>query len=275
MSTETITIRGVDAQLLDQQRLAFAEYLMQHGPTMPTKVYEHLNGILNMLDAWSDERRVDLPEQYSQWIPKDSKYPKGAVTVVGWEDHKRSIQFAVNGYCEVYKAAVDDFLERFRRVTTQERETEIAPALAYFNLDDTPMILGFTYGDRWNGWGLPFVEKESFRKWLQASDVMGDPEYAHFKFRGEDLVYHHDPCSIEEGEPLEQILEVKQLEFEGNAYDVYDVSQGWCWNQYDRATTDVNDMVDVDGSFPRVFIPKGLEEYHLGFLSLRRRTQYR
>lgn len=266
MSTETITIRGVDPKLLDQQRLAFAEYLTQHGPSIPTELYEHLDGILNMLDAWSDDRRVDLPEKHSKWLPKTGPYPSGAITVIGRTDNNQRIQYAINGYCEVYHVTVDAFLDRYRPVTAEELTTPIPPALAYFSFDEGPMILGFTYGDRWNGWGLPFVEQESFRKWLEASGDMFDPEYSYMKFDGDNLI-HHDPLAAEDGQPADQVMAPKQLEYEGRTYTVYDVANGWCWNQYDLASSESIDFSVDDDPFPQVFIPEGLEGHHLGFLA--------
>jgi len=268
MSTETITIRGVDPTLLNSQRLALAAHMMEQGSAMPTSLYEALDGILNMLDAWSDDRRVDLPEKHSHWFPKDegTVYPKGAITVIGWSDHNRFIHFARDGYCQVYKAEVDDFLARFRRVTDEERATPVPPELAYFCFDDGPMILGFTYGDRWNGWGLPYVEKESFRRWIEASGEMFDPEYSHFKFDGDTLI-NHDPMAAEDNQPVDQVVEPTELAFEGKNYVVYHVGNGWCWNQYDLATSAAVDFSVGDDPFPPVFIPDGLEEHHMGFLA--------
>jgi hypothetical protein len=264
MSTETITIRGVDPKLLDQQRLAFAEYLTQHGPSIPTELYEHLNGILNMLDAWSDERRVDLPEKNSQWLPKTGPYPSGAITVIGWVDNNQYIQYAINGYCQVYRVNVDAFLERYRPVTAEELANAIPPSIAYFSLDAGPMILGFTYGDRWNGWGRPFVEKESFRKWLEASGDAFDPEYSYMKFDGDNLIYH-DPMAAEDDQPVDQVIPLGQLEYEGRTYEVYNVANGWCWNQYDLASIEAVDFSMDDDPFHQIFVPEGLEEHHLAF----------
>lgn len=267
MSTETITIKGVDPTLLNSQRLALAAHLMEHGSAMPTSLYEALDGVLNMLDAWSDDRRVDLPAQHSHWFPKEGAvYPKGAITVIGWADNNRYIQFAKDGYCQVYRLAVDDFHERFRPVTDAERSQPIPPELAYFSFDEGPMILGFTYGDRWNGWGRPFVEKESFRKWIEASGDMFDPDYSHMKFAG-DILIHHDPLAAENDEPIDQVLTPVQLEYQGKTYTVYDVANGWCWNQYDLATSEDVDFSVDDDPFPQVFIPAGLEEQHTAFLA--------
>ena len=66
MTTETITLARVDAELLDKQRLKLAEYMCGVWPdeakimgVMDDETHEALEGILNMLDAWSDERHKE------------------------------------------------------------------------------------------------------------------------------------------------------------------------------------------------------------------------
>ncbi|RKX63745.1 MAG: hypothetical protein DRP42_07275 [Tenericutes bacterium] len=59
---ETITIKGVDVQLLDKQRQILGEALVNQGACQRSQgqlfgyELEALEGIINMLDAWSDNR---------------------------------------------------------------------------------------------------------------------------------------------------------------------------------------------------------------------------
>jgi len=267
MSNETITIENVDAELLDRQRLSLAEYLRVHEKSISPEHRDDLTGILNMLDAWHDTIWSGLPVVNSKWIPKEeAAYPKNVITVIGRARDNQSILFSFDGYCQVRLVAREEFLDRFRSVTDAERAQNIPPALAYFSLDEGPMILGFTYGNRWNGWGLPFVEQESFREWLEASGDTSDPEYSYMKFDGDNLI-HHDPLAAEDGQPVDQVMAPRQLEYEGRTYTVYDVANGWCWNQYDLAGSESIDFSVDDDPFPQVFIPEGLEGHHLGFLA--------
>ena len=57
---QTITIKGVDVKLLEKQRKAINNSLFRvnkvyNSLLLNGKEIEHLQGICNMLDAWSDE----------------------------------------------------------------------------------------------------------------------------------------------------------------------------------------------------------------------------
>ena len=60
--SETITLARVDTELLEKQRKTLIKYLCSDWPdeakvmgVMDDQTEEALEGILNMLDAWSDE----------------------------------------------------------------------------------------------------------------------------------------------------------------------------------------------------------------------------
>jgi len=263
---ETIEIKDVDIDLLDAQRLTLGEYTIEHVDVMEPEVLAALEGILNMLDAWSDDRRPDLPQRLSRWMPNDPKvgYPKDVVEVVGTdrdkETHELRVKFVYEGYCPVYSAGIDKFKDRFRPLTQTELDSKILPELAYFGFEDGPLILAFTYGDRWNGWGLPVVDKESFRKWLEVTGdmfgVSGD-DYSYFKFEGDNLILHIPAHESDTGQPIDQVMEPAELIYRDKTYQVYAVGNGWCWDQYDAATFKFEPK-----ALPTVCIPAGLEEVH-------------
>lgn len=58
MGLETIVIRGVDVELLEKQRLAL---LTIERKDLAPEQYAAIEGIQNMLDVWSDERRYGTP----------------------------------------------------------------------------------------------------------------------------------------------------------------------------------------------------------------------
>ena len=57
--SKTLKIKNVDFRLLDKQRLTLAkvlEGLRVYSDFTTEKEHEHLEGLLSMLDHWSDER---------------------------------------------------------------------------------------------------------------------------------------------------------------------------------------------------------------------------
>ncbi len=201
-----------------------------------------------------------LIEKGSQWIRKGSCYPEGVVTVIRLSENRNFLQFARIGYCRVYRATTEQFAKQFRPVTPEELAAVRQPELAYFDFDDTPLILGFTYGQRWNGWGVPLLEKESYRAWLEAVNDRQDPECTYMYFKG-DKLFVHDPHV---DEPDDQEIPEELLVYGGQTYRVHDVSNGWCWNQYDM---DENPVEIFGDEFPVVFVPKGLEEEHQKYVN--------
>lgn len=54
-----LEIEGVDADLLEEQRRALGRVIELLAPRIPFGDLDHLIGIKNMLDWWSDERFHD------------------------------------------------------------------------------------------------------------------------------------------------------------------------------------------------------------------------
>lgn len=54
--TKLLMIEGVDLDMLERQRIALARTLVIVGSSINKQDVELLDGLLNMLDSWSDER---------------------------------------------------------------------------------------------------------------------------------------------------------------------------------------------------------------------------
>jgi len=66
--SQDVVLHGINLELLEKQRLALSEYLIEAyvptaDKTLPYKTYAALQGILNMLDSWSG-RRADEGEEH-------------------------------------------------------------------------------------------------------------------------------------------------------------------------------------------------------------------
>lgn len=77
MKTETITLDNVDTAKLDQQRLVLAGIVINdHGLSKTQE--DALEGIVNMLDTWSDKRhfQYDAKTHVEGRYADDAPYPK-------------------------------------------------------------------------------------------------------------------------------------------------------------------------------------------------------
>lgn len=87
--------------------------------------------------------------------------------------------------------------------------------------------IGYTDGNRWNGWAMPLVTKETFEALIA---IMG-PENATvgedgYKFRWDgDVMYFYDPQEEREF----AISPEKRATTDGEKL-LYDISLGWCWD---------------------------------------------
>lgn len=110
-----------------------------------------------------------------------------------------------------------------------EGATGDLPSLSFFSLDYGPTVLGFSWGQRWNGFGQPSLEASTLRRWVEETFEEDGLEHdIYFEWRGDELwvVNKNDPlqtCEIPPG----------NVEFNGTSYDVYDVSQSLCWFEFD------------------------------------------
>ena len=66
---ETLTIKNVDLELLEAQRLDVVNILLNHHEEMRPHEVDTLEGILNMLDTWADIRDgfKPLPDLIPHW----------------------------------------------------------------------------------------------------------------------------------------------------------------------------------------------------------------
>lgn len=215
----------------------------------------------------STEKQLTPPEPRSKWVNKycAAAYPRGGITILEIAEGPR-VKYYRDGHCQVYSASVESFHNSYRPATEEELNAEPLPELAYFCFDEGPMILGFSYGTRWNGWGCPLVEKESFRRWLEAMGDVFSPEDGHMRFEGDKLI-NHDPYAVEDGRPPDTVMTSSPLIYEDRTYEVYDVSNGWCWNQYDWDDTEARYF--NESVFEQVVIPEGLENAHLDYMAKR------
>jgi len=179
----------------------------------------------------------------SRWIPTNNgTYPEGCVQVHQTvTESVKVVTFSFKSGGFLIEWSVDKFLERYREVTEVEKNSTTYK-LALFGFDDGPEILAFTAGDKWNGWGKPLVEKDSFVAFLK--ELRGGEDNQLFAFDGNKLMFY--PYEPDEGEPKVEEIDPIEIEYKGATFTVYPVSMGLCWNQDYIRDLDLEDEYDVE-----------------------------
>lgn len=187
-----------------------------------------------------------------------ARYPRDAYKVYKVSKSGK-VEFFREGGGFGYSLPEDEFRAQFRLPTEFEIEAAKEPTPAYFDMDDCPVYLGFTYGRRWNGWGVPLVEKESFKKYLTQMWDAGDfdHEFSNLHFEGDKLIYH-DPESGIHDLPVDEEIELTTFIYKGARYTGFFVDIGWCWNQYDIDDLDAMLLDELKDAI----VPDCLEELH-------------
>lgn len=209
-------------------------------------------------DKWAEECpgdelveiwKSDL-EPWSDWIPKadGAKYPHHAMRLFKAEGGK--VEFAPAGGGMQMSGALSQFLDEFT-IVTEEMKNSGRHDIALFDFDEGAGIVGFSTGQRWNGWGVPYLEVESFTAWI-ADDPTG-------LFEVVDGVVSRKLQEGEEGE--DEVLKPFPIDYWGVEYLVVDASCGLVWNQYDPGG-DADYIADKLGS-GETCAPEGLDLAHL------------
>lgn len=87
--------------------------------------------------------------------------------------------------------------------------------------------IGYTDGNRWNGWAIPLVTKETLEALVEvmapANSSLGDEGY---KFRWDgDVLFVYDPQ-----EEQEFGISPEKLATTDGEKSLYEISLGWCWD---------------------------------------------
>lgn len=190
-------------------------------------------------DAWSvscpgDEiiRVEEWPcdPTFNAWLYGAGKqeYPKHALSILSIIDDR--VTFAPLHGGRSFSGPLDQFLRDFRLVTEEEREAANTAFLAVFSLDWGPHILGFSWGQRWNGWGDPTLEKESLKKWM--TETLDGEETCTLEWVANKLIHVWEP--YDDDDPGREEIEPRELVHDGKTYTVYDVGLSWCWTEYNQ-----------------------------------------
>lgn len=155
------------------------------------------------------------------FVPAESRYPEGAVTVSEvTEDGIVRFNPMHGGWnCSL---ATSDFHKAFRRVSNDEMAAPGYRA-GLFDIEDyfQPPLPGYTQGFLWNGWAVPCFE---FDQVTRINEVLGDLTYD--KDKDAFLFYGDYPDEEPEAFTGQDIV------VDGETKRVYPVGAGfWCWSQ--------------------------------------------
>jgi hypothetical protein len=153
-------------------------------------------------------------------IPQDSIYPDGALRVKSFT--KGILRAFPDGGGPVYafpKEALDKY--KFRIVTKEERDA-VPFTKGKFGLDEGPDYDGWSDGRRWNGWAMPYFEKEVVKQILKDLGGRWDEETGVGFMPDETGSF----VSADSGDAC--LVEKCELKIEGKEVWTFD---GWCWNK--------------------------------------------
>lgn len=177
-----------------------------------------------------------IPTIHEYWLPNEpgARYPDDSVVI-----HAASVSFSRQGGGFIREMPLASFLANFNRV--EDNEKTPVYRLAFFSFDDGPTILGWTVGERWNGWGCPLLERSCIERYSERIP------WEQVTFDGDKLVYYDENC-----DPDEQAEAIKPqiIHHEGVDFQVYDFGGfGLCWNQVDPDDA-VGDQECIDAIVP-------------------------
>lgn len=196
-------------------------------------------------------------EPYSRWLPKrpDARYPRHAVTLLSATADK--VEFAPLGGGMGHSGPRSQFLDEFVPVT-EAMVSSVKPELAFFCFDNGPVALGFSYGNRWNGWGEPHIEESVMRRFVaKLKEDECEDEYTMFTFT-DDGQLRYNYYDAEDDEDDYEIVEPDLIDYDGKIYRTYAVGLGLCWVQYDLP--DLVHVADEErDELLEAFAPEGID----------------
>jgi hypothetical protein len=161
-----------------------------------------------------------IPTIQDYWIPKTpgARHPDDSVAI-----HSATVSVALQGGGFIREIPLDYFLANFRRVEDYEKKPDYR--LAFFSFDEGPTILGWTAGNRWNGWGCPLLERSCIERYIALLP------WEQVTFDGDNLVYYDENCDPDE---QAEAIRPQVIHAEGRDFQVYAFGGfGLCWNQTD------------------------------------------
>ena len=176
------------------------------------------------------------PTIHERWLPNapGARYPDDAVVI-----HAVNVSVSPQGGGFIRDWPLASFLANFHRVEDEEKKPVYR--LAFFSFDDGPAILGWTAGDRRNGWGCPLLERSCIERYIERLP------WEQVTFDGDNLVYYDENC-----DPEEQAEAIKPtiIHAEGRDFQVYAFGGfGLCWNQTEPENA-ADDQECVDAITP-------------------------
>ena len=196
------------------------------------------------------------------WVPKENAAGnfRGGVRVSSVQPDGR-VRFYPEGGGPEYSAPWEEFKERFRQIGEDEANHR-TPDPAYFGFDDGPAVLGFSWGQFWNGWACPSIEKDALSEWMKRMDF--DERNEHILKWENGKLYHIG----EEDEPEDRYeIEPSTLLFEKRLLTVYNVSLGWCWWEDPADPEKLAEMhEDEFENIAKASVPPLMKKWHAGII---------
>lgn len=186
------------------------------------------------------------PKPSEVWTPTGGQHPRDSFRV-----HDIKVFFSPVGGGLIGALPLSEFLAQFRPAPA-----DMTPFyMEYFGFDESPWILGFTNGDRWNGWGKPLVEKSCLDAYLTL-----DPELGSFMENG-DFRYNGDGG----GDDGYVMVTPQEILWEGEKLLVYDLGGlGLTWNRTELYTDDTEGYGPEDTlAICNAIIPEGWDRSKL------------
>lgn len=194
------------------------------------------------------------PTPKSLWRRKDAPIEEaGEIEVARVE-----VVFFPKGGGFQMRLPADEFFDRYQ-VSKREDWEDVFPIPAIFCFDDGPSFVGFTHGQRWNGWGMPCCEVSVFKQWWDALiEETGEGDCG-FRFLEDGTLIYDQSAYYPEDEYEHEVFPVSELDYRGKIYQVYQLGGSLCWNEYPYAPETLDAMEDNDEKLiptPGIELPK-------------------
>jgi hypothetical protein len=100
------------------------------------------------------------------------------------------------------------------------------PCRSFFTIDGGPVVEGYTYRGHWNGWAVPFFNKEQADRVAIAYKGRYLPAQDAYQFSGDGY-----PLTKDTKDEDTDIFPGEDLVIDGNTLHVYPIGGGcWCWD---------------------------------------------
>jgi hypothetical protein len=159
-----------------------------------------------------------IPTANELWLSNatGARHPDDSMFV-----HGVTVSVSPQGGGFIRKIPLADFLANFSRVENPDKQSDYR--LAFFYFDEGPAILGWTSGNRWNGWGCPLLERSCIERYIEQLP------WEQICFKGDELVYHDENYDAEE---QAEAIKPQVIRHDGKDFQVYAFGGlGFCWNQ--------------------------------------------